>query len=66
MLVSGRVIAGIGTGLICTSAPTYIGEIASSDMRGALGEAKGDAQEDMVGSFSGIEGNSTIKLVGNN
>ncbi|KAF2359665.1 Sugar/inositol transporter [Trinorchestia longiramus] len=37
MLVSGRIFCGICAGLVSISVPTYLGEIASSDIRGLLG-----------------------------
>ncbi|KAJ0170751.1 hypothetical protein K1T71_013523 [Dendrolimus kikuchii] len=37
MLVAARFIAGLGTGGICVAAPMYIGEIAETSIRGALG-----------------------------
>ncbi|XP_027221001.2 facilitated trehalose transporter Tret1 [Penaeus vannamei] len=37
MLLVGRIIAGLCTGVMCISAPTYIGEFASADIRGMLG-----------------------------
>ncbi|XP_063608383.1 facilitated trehalose transporter Tret1-like [Penaeus indicus] len=37
MLLVGRIIAGLCTGIVCIAAPTYIGEFASADIRGTLG-----------------------------
>lgn len=37
MLYAGRLFAGIATGGICVTAPLYIGEIAETSIRGALG-----------------------------
>ncbi|XP_018012769.1 facilitated trehalose transporter Tret1 isoform X2 [Hyalella azteca] len=37
MLVAGRIFCGICCGLVSLSVPTYIGEIASPDIRGLLG-----------------------------
>jgi len=37
MLIAGRIFTGIAAGMISLSVPTYIGEIASSDIRGLLG-----------------------------
>ncbi|XP_026322836.1 facilitated trehalose transporter Tret1-2 homolog [Hyposmocoma kahamanoa] len=37
MLIAARFFAGLGTGGICVAAPMYIGEIAETSIRGALG-----------------------------
>lgn len=37
MLYTGRVFAGIATGASCVVAPMFIGEIAETSLRGALG-----------------------------
>lgn len=37
MLISGRFLLGISGGAFCVAAPTYIGEIAQSSVRGSLG-----------------------------
>ncbi|XP_042873724.1 facilitated trehalose transporter Tret1-like [Penaeus japonicus] len=37
MLLAGRIIVGLCTGITCIAAPTYIGEFASADIRGMLG-----------------------------
>ncbi|KAK7066789.1 Solute carrier 2 (Facilitated glucose transporter) member 8 [Halocaridina rubra] len=39
MLISSRIIVGLSTGITCISVPTYIGELASIDIRGTLGSA---------------------------
>nr|XP_045597470.1 solute carrier family 2, facilitated glucose transporter member 8-like [Procambarus clarkii] len=36
MLAAGRVLIGASMGATCTAAPTYVGEVASPDIRGAL------------------------------
>ncbi|XP_045595886.1 facilitated trehalose transporter Tret1 [Procambarus clarkii] len=36
MLVSGRILVGVCAGVTCIAVPTYIGEIASPDIRGTL------------------------------
>lgn len=38
-LLSGRIIAGVFTGMTCLVVPTYIGEVSSADIRGALGSS---------------------------
>ena len=38
MLIAGRLFTGTFTGIACASIPVYIGEIASADIRGALGQ----------------------------
>lgn len=37
MLVTGRILTGMFTGMMCVAVNTYVGEIASSDIRGRLG-----------------------------
>lgn len=37
MLVAGRIFCGVCCGLVSLSVPTYLGEIASTDIRGILG-----------------------------
>ncbi|KAK4323401.1 hypothetical protein Pmani_005895 [Petrolisthes manimaculis] len=37
MLVCGRILAGLYTGVTCVNIPNYIGEISSPDIRGTLG-----------------------------
>lgn len=37
MLLIGRILNGIGMGLVSVAVPVYIGEVASADMRGLLG-----------------------------
>lgn len=34
MLSAGRILQGIGTGALCATIPSYVGEIAESSMRG--------------------------------
>ena len=38
MIVSGRIVTGICCGFVSLTIPTYIGEIASPDIRGLLGK----------------------------
>ena len=35
--IIGRMITGLGVGFISTGVPTYIGEVATADVRGTLG-----------------------------
>ncbi|XP_042227243.1 facilitated trehalose transporter Tret1-like isoform X3 [Homarus americanus] len=37
MMVVGRVMSGVCMGITCVAVPTYIGEIASAEIRGVLG-----------------------------
>ena len=37
MLLSGRIITGFCAGIASITVPTYIGEIASPDIRGTVG-----------------------------
>ncbi|XP_068206136.1 facilitated trehalose transporter Tret1-like [Palaemon carinicauda] len=37
MLISSRIVVGLATGITCIAANTYIGELASVDIRGTLG-----------------------------
>lgn len=38
MLLAGRVVTGLYVGITSVAVPTYIGEYASPDIRGAVGD----------------------------
>ena len=38
MLIVGRIVTGLSSGVVCVTVPNYIAEIASADIRGTLGK----------------------------
>lgn len=62
-LYIGRMIQGLGYGIIYTTAPMYLGEIASNDVRGSM--ATLITVMSKVVETSNYLGNKDISLCGN-
>ena len=39
LAIVGRLVGGIGVGIVAIAVPTYIGEVSPPDVRGTLGAA---------------------------